>query len=765
MAEHQISQTVNGCRDLRKLNLKIEKNKQNEERASKIADKYMEVIETIIKKDSQYQTTSIVNDSHHFTMERNEMKKNQYYKFTEKNTIVDTILHIIEWFKDFQSKDFKQTKITFKTFDKLIDTLQFEKHSRYFIKNLIENPYELIQIEHSVINFNQAFRIATILNIKVSDDVLIRKWAIFALSENNGSFYKIKSHPNSNNMYKMYSDRCYKQGWIMLLRKFCEENNIFASYGKYCKILDSILVEHKTMKHVYGIAEFVDIEKNVGDQLMELYYDESREIDDNQFSTFIRTFELKKSTQTNSFKLNDEQIDAIKRSITDKLCIITGPPGTGKSTITEAIIEWFNIESQQNKIRPEYVISLMAPTGKAYKGLVDKCANIKIKSICGTLHKCLLNTFPKIVSKLDSRTNGQEQYEYDYHEHDDSDDDLTEVTRRLGSSINQTNKPSLNESYPQYINKIIVDETSMVDIFMFRKLLKWCKYFSCDLVLCGDIKQLPPVGKGRPFECIINSELFDICYLDEIKRQDAGKLKDCIVNINKRELSMKDFDNKSTIFIDHSFGNESKKNEKKLIDTCTKLVNTYGRNNIAFITPENNKPGGSFEMNKLLQNDVYNPDRTYKHGFFKDEDFVMRTENKYDGDDIRVNGDAGKIKFKGRNKVAYIHYDDDPREINIEEIPLNKIKDCFTLNYCNTVHKYQGSQKDVVVFISSSIHSSLSWGTNRLKLAYTAISRAAKTLIVLGDKDIFFNIQNCKDEPFVTSFMSDFNTIEIENDV
>jgi len=84
------------------------------------------------------------------------------------------------------------------------------------------------------------------------------------------------------------------------------------------------------------------------------------------------------------------------------------------------------------------------------------------------------------------------------------------------------------------------------------------------------------------------------------------------------------------------------------------------------------------------------------------------------------------------------------------------------LNYCNTVHKYQGSQKDVVVFICSSIHSSLSWGTNRLKLAYTAISRAAKNLIILGDKETFFAIQNCKEEPFVSSFMSEFNDCEIE---
>jgi exodeoxyribonuclease V alpha subunit len=289
---------------------------------------------------------------------------------------------------------------------------------------------------------------------------------------------------------------------------------------------------------------------------------------------------------------------------------------------------------------------------------------------------------------------------------------------------------------------------------MFHNLLKKCKYFSCDLVLCGDIKQLPPVGKGRPFECIINSELFNTVHLTEIKRQDTGMLKDCIVKINKRELTMSDFDGVSTMFIEHDFTSE-----KETIQICNKLVKKFGRDNIAFITPENNKQPGVFEMNKLLQNDVYNSTRPYTHGNFKEDDFVIRTENKYDDDIIRVNGDSGKISF--RDGMAHVRYDDDPLN-NVERVPLTDIYDNFKLNYCNTVHKYQGSQKDVVVFICSSVHASLSWGTNRLKLAYTAISRAAKNLVVIGCKETFFNIQNCKDEPFVSSFMSEFNECEIE---
>ena len=720
------------CRDLRILKLQLEKNKKNEEKAVKLRDNYVSALERIISKDSEYQTVSLVNDIKLFKRERDEIKSDKYHGYTEKNTFVDTILHIVEWFKDFQ------TKITFKTFEKMIETMLFEKHSRYFIRTIIDNPYELIQIEHSTINFNQAFRISKELKIQVSNEVLIQKWAIFAIQDNNGSFYKIKSHPDSKDKYKQYNDRSYKQGWYMLLRKFCEENQLLASYSKYLLILNTLLVEHKTMKGLYGIKDFVEIEKNIGDAIMDLYYGNSNEIDLDAFHDFITRFERGKSTSEKAFKFNDEQISAIKHAITDKLCVITGPPGTGKSTIVEAVIEWFNIQSKETK--REYVMSLMAPTGKAFKGLIDKCQNIKNKDICGTLHKCLLNTFPKMEKQIDEvGRNTQEDCESD---------------EPIRKELKTATKNSAKKQYPQYIDKIIVDETSMVDIFMFHNLLKKCKYFSCDLVLCGDIKQLPPVGKGRPFECIINSELFNTVHLTEIKRQDTGMLKDCIVKINKRELTMCDFDNVSTMFIEHDFTSE-----KETIQICNKLVKKFGRDNIAFITPENNKQPGVFEMNKLLQNDVYNSTRPYSHGYFKEDDFVIRTENKYDDDIIRVNGDSGRISFG--NKMAYVRYDDDPLN-NVESVPLNEISDNFTLNYCNTVHKYQGSQKDVVVFICSSVHASLSWGTNRLKLAYTAISRAAKNLVVIGCKETFFNIQNCKDEPFVSSFMSEFNECEIE---
>jgi len=699
--------------ELKKKSKEESKKAELEKKIDKFIIEYKETINKQLNIQKKYGSkTCILNNIQHFKDEFDNLDKKYYTNGDKSYNLKETIIFIIELFHDHLDK------ISIKTFERMREKINSEKHSKYFIKTILIAPFSLIDIQSSSIKFNQAYEIHKKLNISISDDELVNKWAIFALQDNNGSFYKIKSHPNSNNCYKTYSDRPFKQGWYFMLRKFCEDKKILSNYNKYLNILNSILIEHSQYKGLYGIKEFVELEKNIGEKVMNMYHECDNFIDEDKFNNFIIDFQNKKN-----ITLTNEQIKAIKYAIIDDLSIITGPPGTGKSTITEAIIEWYQNEN------PKYNISLLAPTGKAIKGLLEKCKNIKNKAICGTLHKCLLNTFPKI---RDEREEGKRE-----------------------------------DKLPHTIDTFIVDEASMLDIFMFNKLLYYCEYFQCSLLLCGDIKQLPPVGKGQPFACIINSDLFNTQFLTEIKRQDEGKLKDCIININNKTLSDKDFDGITTTFIEHDF-----KNVRKSIHLFKQLVQDNGKENIGIITPENDKEPGTFEMNKFLQNEVYNPDNAFYHAYFKENDFVMRTENKYEEDVIRVNGDTGIINFVEKEipdkngkvkkkKLAQILYDSDGyNENNFEYIDLGDIKDNFTLNYCNTVHKYQGSQKPVIIFICSPLHNSLSWGTNRLKLVYTAISRAQKKLIVIGDKQLFFDVQNCQDEPFVSSFMSEFITYE-----
>jgi hypothetical protein len=625
--------TIQPVSELKRNDKEETKKKELDKKIDKFIVAYRETIQKQLKIQSKYGSNiSIINNKQHFKNELDEEANKNYIIIRDKSyNLKETIIFIINLFNDHLDK------FSIKSFEKMREKINSEKDSKYFIKTILTEPFSLIDIQSSPINFNQAYEIHKKLNIPINDNELVNKWAVFALQDNNGSFYKIKSHPNSNDIYKIYSDRPFKQGWYFKLRKFCEDKNLLGNYNKYLNILNSLLIEHSIYKGLYGIKEFVELEKNIGEKVMNLYYDSDNDIDEDKFTNFIISFENK-----NNIKLTDEQIQSIKFAIIDNLSIITGPPGTGKSTITEAIIEWYQNEN------PNYNISLQAPTGKAIKGLLEKCKNIKNKDICGTLHKCLLNTFPKIRDEIN-----------------------TGVTQ---------------DKLPHTIHKIIVDEASMIDIFMFNKLLYYCEYFECSLLLCGDIKQLPPVGKGQPFASIINSDLFNSQLLTEIKRQDNGKLKDCIININNKTLSDNDFDGITTTFIEHDF-----KERNKSIDLFKRIVHCEGKENIGIITPENGKEPGTFEMNKFLQNEVYNPDNAFYHGYFKEDDYIMRTENKYQEDVIRVNGDTGIINFVEKmipdkngkltkRKLAQILYDSNGyNDDNFEYIDLGDIKDNFTL--------------------------------------------------------------------------------------
>lgn len=741
--------TTNSTTILTQHSRNVRRNVDNEKRAREIAIDYKKALEYLFRKDADYKEACIIEGIHECNTEYQMLEKDNYYNYTEGNNIVSYMLALIEWFKD------STPRITFKTMEKMIANLRYYKNSKYLLSNIIRDPFKLITIENSVLHFNQAYRISQEFEIELLDKLLLEKWVISTLHDNNGSFYKIKSHPKSNNKYINHVDRCYKQGYYWLLRDFCKSNNIMDKYNTYLEVLNSILTAKDDNKYLFTLPEYIDMEKKIGDTVIELFYEEMTTINTDKFNTFIEDFERKKSCELGtSFIFEPEQKRAIKNGIKHKMSNITGPPGTGKSAITEAIVDWYNISAESTKM--ETNISLMAPTGKAMKGLLEKCSNIKNTTICGTLHKCILNTYPKIKKNAGSKENDFSVYNNPDHNEENN----------TNTNTNTNKENTENDNLPSTIDIMIVDEASMVDIFMFKKILRWCEYFNSKLILLGDIQQLPPVSSGRPFESIIKSNLIKCTYLTKIKRQDDGNLKNMIINLNQRTLTMDHFDNESTKFIEHSFSDSG-----KTFRICKNLVETYGKSNISFISPENSKEGGVFEMNKMLQTHVYNPEEEYQHGYFKDGDYVIRIENDYTlkSGKIRVNGDTGRIYFTrtiGPNNrpllEAYVKYDDDG---DCEDVSLPSIKDKFSLNYCSTVHKFQGSQKPVIVFIVSRFHSSLTWGTQRMKLAYTAISRATKTVIVLGDKNIFFDIQNCKEEKFNTLFMKKFDEIEIEDAV
>lgn len=676
--------------NLQSLNINCKFKSDDIEQAEKIEMEYKEALKELM---SLPYLESFVQE---VGKELKQLNEKKYYEFTPANTFVQYILMLKEWLKDCKPK------LTFGCLQKMIHLLKYNYNSNYLLSNILINPLILIQIQNSPISFSIAYKICVALNLPMDDDTFIDKWTISSVQDNNGSFYKKKE---------------YNYGWFELLKRFCEETGLESKYILLKKKLDKILVPHWKDKTYFTDKKYLLYEQTLGDQIIERYYDKSNELDDDCFDEFISRYE---DAQQNNFKFETEQIDAIRNAITEECSIITGPPGTGKTTITKAIITYLKEEN------PKYVISLLAPTGKAVKTLQDSVNKPEIlvdENICGTLHKNLFHTF-KFIWKKKQDIPVPEKY----------------------------------ENLPDHIDYMIIDEFSMTDIFLFEQLLSCAIKFNSKIIFIGDSNQLPPVGKGRPFTQLIKSKLFTTTHLTKIKRQDHGALKDCIVNIQLNDLTMDNFNGIDTIFINHDF-----KNTKETTKIFKQIIEEHGKDNLITITPEHKGYAGTKDLNRLLQTAVYNILEPDIHASFKDNDRIMRTKNSYAEENMRVNGDSGTIKFEEpslknnfKRLKATIYYDSGGVP---EIIHTRKLFEEFSLNYCNTVHKYQGSQKEIVIVCISPQHSSLKYG-NALKLVYTAISRAQKKLIIIGDSRTFFQSQYVIEPKFITSFMEEFKYIE-----
>ena len=390
----------------------------------------------------------------------------------------------------------------------------------------------------------------------------------------------------------------------------------------------------------------------------------------------------------------------------------------------------------------------MSPTGLAFVNIQKKCSYIKNDKnvylfnpkISGTCHKILYNIFPHIESNIFKQANKK-------HYNNDDDDDS-----------------NIKEDSIIYIPKIIiVDEFSMMDIFMFKELIDYCIKFEVHLILIGDHNQLPSIGPG----CILNSfietnkeyELFSISNLTKIKRQDKGSLLKNIIKMTTVGLNKNDFIDDTMQFIDISlFLNECNTiDNKKLME----FINSQNldKDNCKFLSyfnGENNKskthPTNVLELNKILQN-KFNPTgiqldkRPFDTFSYKINDTIIRIENNTTDKVFRANGEQAVIKNFDKDNV-YIKYLDGTDE---ETICLDRFYNEFKLAYALTVHKSQGSEyKYIVIFVESN---SYVWDKPAL---YTAISRAQDKCFIIADYTEFLKIQtNNKNSKKPTLFLKE----------
>ncbi len=557
------------------------------------------------------------------------------------------------------------------------------------------NPYQLIE-DVDGIGFTTADKIAIKLGIDEYGENRIRAGLIYTLklaSDKEGHTYLPRT---------TLVDNC------MQILNFGEENRSLIE-----KCIDYIAIEGIIKTFTYHgeeiavLIKFYYYENYISKKLYKLTYNRFQE--DFNFIEFINHYQ-----KLHNIILNGEQTDAVLTALTKGVSIITGGPGTGKTTIVRCILE---LCKQQN-----YKVLLCAPTGRASKRLSETCG-VEAK----TIHRAL-------------ETSGEE-----------------------GNFFNR------NEENPLNTDVVIVDETSMVDVSLFYHLLKALRS-TTRLILVGDKDQLPSVGAGNVLRDLIESNVLPTTFLVNIYRQGENSL--IVTNahlINSGKMPILDNSSKDFFFMP---GNDLVQNSETIVDlVSTRLPNYFGYKpeEIQVLAPMRAGPCGIDNLNKRLQMTL-NPhysgiELSTEFTKFHIGDKVMQIVNNYDMEYTKhepngmtssgqgvFNGDIGYITEIVPDTHETIITFDDGKVCRYAQTDLHQI----TLAYAITIHKSQGCEFDCVV-IPLVPGAPIIITRN---LLYTAITRAKKAVVLIGSKQVLarmiYNNYTAKRYTLLKNFIIDY---------
>ena len=403
----------------------------------------------------------------------------------------------------------------------------------------------------------------------------------------------------------------------------------------------------------------------------------------------IETGEILAFENMNGITFDEKQRQAIEIAVNKGMLILTGGPGTGKTTTVKGIISLMKNRGLN--------VMLAAPTGRAAKRM-SELTGFEAK----TIHR------------------------------------LLEVEYRDGAT-----EPSFvhNLRNPLDCDAVIVDELSMVDVTLFSALLDALP-LSCRLIMVGDKEQLPPVGAGNVLADLIKSELIDVVSLDKIFRQAMESM--IVTNAHKVVRGeMPDFDNSNPQSDFFMLNEDSKYNApKKIVNLVTQRIPAgYGYDSvkeIQVLCPSRKGEVGTENLNALLQARLNPPSRDKaeirNRGYIlREGDKVMQIKNNYDvpwfkSDDNGTgvfNGDIGILtKIDKVNDIINVRFEDREAMYSIDNAKE------IELAYAMTVHKSQGSEFEAVVLPTISTPPKLAYRN----LFYTALTRAKNLLIIVGNQ-------------------------------
>ena len=558
----------------------------------------------------------------------------------------------------------------------------YEDEIYYIIK---QNPYKLSEDVRGI-GFKTADEIARKVGIEKDSEFRIKSAVEYILYLN----------AEKGNTYMKVMDLFNETKFLLDIEI---ENDYFETLLSNMVIDRRIKIEHST--DVY-LNYYYKVEAEVAKRLLSI----NASVEDlNYEKSTVEDFE--KFFKEKNILLDEMQLLFIKKSIENGVSILTGGPGTGKTTTINGIIQFFGAKNLK--------ISLAAPTGRAAKRM-SEATGYEAK----TIHRLL--EVNGVVNDKDASSHG-------------------EFLR--------------NEENPLETDVVIVDEMSMVDISLFNSLLKAIP-LNCRLVMVGDIDQLPSVGPGNVLHDIIASEKFSTVKLEKIFRQAMES--DIVKNAHKVNNGEKiKLDNKSSdfFFIEESDAMHITARIWRLLSQKLPKYVDAKTSDIQVITPMKKGNLGTYKLNEDLQR-ALNPKAINKKEYelpngkiLREHDKVMQNKNDYKLDwiikgmyDIPIetgkgvfNGDIGEvIEIDKLNKKVEVLYDEN-RYVKYEFTDLDEIE----LAYAITIHKSQGSEYPAVVIPILDVPRLLS---NR-NLLYTAITRAKKCVVIVGsEKALNYMIQN-----------------------
>jgi len=401
---------------------------------------------------------------------------------------------------------------------------------------------------------------------------------------------------------------------------------------------------------------------------------------------------LKEWQRSEGIILAKKQQEAVIEALNNGVLIITGGPGTGKTTTINCIIQLFEQQGLE--------VVLAAPTGRAAKRLTETTGRE-----AKTIHRLL---------------------EYGY------------LGEEEGQDLFQR-----DEDNPLEADVVIIDEMSMVDILLMNHLLK-AIVPGTRLIMVGDVDQLPSVGPGNVLKDIINSGLIRVICLDEIFRQ----AQESMIVVNAHRINHGEFPYLNVSGKDFYFDRRNSPQDilNTLIELVCKRIPNFGpydpMRDIQLLTPMRKGVVGVNRLNEELQKVLNPPDpgkneRAFRDVIFREGDKVMQIKNNYrtpwkriqhgkvveEGEGV-FNGDVGYIlKIDNEEKNMQVLFDDD-RQVVYDFTQLDELE----LAYAISVHKSQGSEFPIVVI-------PMSWGPPMLmtrNLLYTAVTRARKMVVLVG---------------------------------